>query len=511
MKSLLLIKSNLIKQTRKRSFLLVLLISVFLGWLCVPAATDGYEIFYLGGVRGIYNSAWLGTIAVLLSSILLWLPGFYLLRNQVSEDKRLKIGQILAATPMTKASYILGKILSNFIILCFLEVLFLVSFMVMQVIRGEALHISLMDYLQPFLFVTVPYLLVLASLTVLFDVVSFLKGAFGNVLIFLFWVTMTTFSVAMPGNTFDLFAIGKLLNAMTEGARGAFPDIPAESGSFGYYTHTNPTPTFVWSGMSWDGSFLLSRLLWIGIAVVLFWLAALVFDRFRKNQMEKGQQKEDFTPLKEKKQNFAIKPLPVVAHTNNVSVFKVLKGEVRILTTGLSKWWFLMFAILVLLSFVLPLKQMRWGSLILLLPISLWSKEGCDKNTYFTKELLLSSGHLGAKWWASWLIGVFVSFVLSVGVVGRYLIAGDAVHAASWLVGAVFIPTLALFLGSISESSRFFEAVYIVWFYLGCINNMGVLDFLGIVENNTWIYLIVTIVLLVLGRCAAKWKDNYRN
>ncbi len=508
MKIILLIKSNLIKQTRSRSFLLILLTSVFLGWLCVPAATDGYEIFYLGGVRGIYNSAWLGTIAALLSTILLWLPGFYLLRNQVSEDKRLKIGQILAATPVTRLQYIAGKVLSNFIVLCLLELLFLASFLVMQIIRGEALYISLFDYLQPFLVVTVPYLLVLAALTVLFDVFPGLMGAFGNVLIFIFWVTMTTLSVAMPENPFDLFAIGKILQAMTKGARSAFPNIPAESGSFGFYTHTDPTPTFEWDGVSWDSSFLLSRLVWIGVSVGICVLASLVFDRFRKEHSEKNQQTSDFKQVTSKRKTLSTKELPTVSRRNTISFASIIKGEARILTGGLSKRRFLLLVAALILSWVTPLTQMRWGSCILLIPISVWSKEGCDKKQYFTKELLASCGYQSVKWWASWLVGLFIAYALSAGVIIRYLLAGEVSHALAWLVGAAFIPTLALALGTLSESSRFFEAVYIVWFYMGCINNMGVLDFLGIAQNNTLIYFIATVVLLVLGRCAAVWTEN---
>lgn len=52
-----LIKSNLKSQMRSYSFLLVIGISVFAGYACVPDAAAGYEIFYIGGVRGIYNSA----------------------------------------------------------------------------------------------------------------------------------------------------------------------------------------------------------------------------------------------------------------------------------------------------------------------------------------------------------------------------------------------------------------------------------------------------------------------
>ena len=75
-----LLRINLIKQMRSYSFLLVIGITLLIGYVSVPAASDGYEVFYIGGVRGIYNSAWLGGMLTMLSTLVLWLFGFYMLR-----------------------------------------------------------------------------------------------------------------------------------------------------------------------------------------------------------------------------------------------------------------------------------------------------------------------------------------------------------------------------------------------------------------------------------------------
>ncbi len=77
-----------------------------------------------------------------------------------------------------------SKLLSNFSVLMALQFMFLAALMVMQLIRHESMRQSIMHYMIPLICVTVPYLLVLASLTILFDVVAFLKGAFGNQSIF---------------------------------------------------------------------------------------------------------------------------------------------------------------------------------------------------------------------------------------------------------------------------------------------------------------------------------------
>src|SRR5690606_35970890 len=106
-----------------------------------------------------------------------------------------------------------------------------------------------------------------------------IKGIFGNILSFIVVLSVFMLSVSLPGNALDLFGIGPVLSAMAVAARMEYPNLPEEIGSFGYYPVEQSVPTFVWEGMTWTSSFVVGRLFWIGIAVVLVGLAILFFRR----------------------------------------------------------------------------------------------------------------------------------------------------------------------------------------------------------------------------------------
>ena len=59
------------------------------------------------------------------------------------------------------------------------------------------------------------------------------------------------------------------------------------------------------------------------------------------------------------------------------------------------------------------------------------------------------------------------------------LLDGDWEGMSAWLVGALFIPALALTLGCWSGSSKLFEVVYTMLWYCGPVEGLAVLDFMG--------------------------------
>ena len=72
------------------------------------------------------------------------------------------------------------------------------------------------------------------------------------------------------------------------------------------------------------------------------------------------------------------------------------------------------------------------------------------------------------------------------GLHGR-LLAGypgddDLAGVGAWLVGALFIPTFALALGVWSGNSKLFEILYLVIWYIGPMNHVPALDYLGSTE-----------------------------
>lgn len=500
-----LIKHNLIKQTRSYSFLLVMMVSVFLAFLCVPAIDAGYEIFYLGGVRGSYNAHWLGTIAAMLPVILLWLPGFYLLRSQISEDQRLNIGQIIAASPVSKGRYIFGKFIANLSVLFVADLLFTLAMMIMQLIRHESMSLQIGAYLLPLFVVTLPYLIFLAALTVLFDVVPGLKNAFGNSLIFVVWIGLATISVAAPGTTFDLFGLGNLLNQMANGARTIYPNLPA-GGSFGYYPQKSNIPTFDWQGLHFDSEFLLNRLLWIFAALVLVLVSVLVFNRFKEK--EKVAKRGNKPPEKTKKAIYSLKLSPIKKMRCH-NVLLMIKGELKIMLMGQKKWWYLFLLTSIVLSgFIVIGPGLKWGTLILLLPMGILSQMGCREKQFNLTQLITVSCPWQFKWFTTFISGLLIMFLVSGGILVRFVLEGEAAYFIAWSTGLLFITALAMALGTLTGNRKPFEGIYIALLYFGPINNLGTMDFMGVQTTNTLQFLVVAIVLLAISFSVSLIKEN---
>ncbi len=490
---------GMIKLIRKYSFLVVVVTAVFLGVACVPSGTAGYEIFYLGGVRGLYNSAWLGTLGAMLCCIFLWLPGFYLLRSQISEDAQLKMEQMIASTAISKMKYLFLKAGIALVVLTLLQALFLASLVIMQLIRGENYSFSILAYLYPFILVTFPALCIAAALAVLFDVVPFLKGAFGNILIFIIWVTGSSLSVAIPKNSIDLFGIGFMLEQMLFSAKQHYPGISTNSGSFGYYIVKKTTPTFSFEGLHYDKAFLSARLVWIILSIVLIILAAVIHGKLRNKEVVVpfpiGEQKKQETI---KSKNFSYSKaisLPTIERTHKPAFLQMVSSEIKVLLPH-SIWWYVLAIIGMIAILLLPRSTfLRWSGIVLLLPIGLWSKMGCYEKQFRTEAMLRSSCSYGLKWWSSFFAGTLISFIISAPILVRFILLSRYTNIAFWLIGILFVSSVAMTLGRLSKTSRFFEAVYIILYYFGEINGLHAFDFLGLTGNNIP-YLLVSVLFI---------------
>lgn len=112
-----LMRADFLERVRRNSFWFVVAFSVFLSYLFLPPIDAESLAFALGPWRGIYNSAWVGTTFGILSVMVLSLFGFYLVKNAIDRDRQLRLGQIIATTPIRKTTYMLGKWLSNLAVL----------------------------------------------------------------------------------------------------------------------------------------------------------------------------------------------------------------------------------------------------------------------------------------------------------------------------------------------------------------------------------------------------------
>jgi hypothetical protein len=98
------------------------------------------------------------------------------------------------------------------------------------------------------------------------------------------------------------------------------------------------------------------------------------------------------------------------------------------------------------------------------------------------------------------MAGVLLALITGSGVALNLALHGEWLGVLALGVGALFIPSLALCLGVWTGSSKSFEFVYTLLWYIGPLNQIESLDFMGAVpgsaEAGIWqFYLVITIIL----------------
>jgi hypothetical protein len=139
-----------------------------------------------------------------------------------------------------------------------------------------------------------------------------------------------------------------------------------------------------------------------------------------------------------------------------------------------------------------------------ILPLALWSALGTREVRHNTGQLIFSAPHpLSRQFPLMWLAGVAVALAAGLGVAVNLTLADDWLHLLALGTGALFIPTLALALGTWSGSSKLFEVVYMLWWYAGPINRVESLDFMGAGSDlqlgKVLVYGLFTILLFALA------------
>ena len=178
---------------------------------------------------------------------------------------------------------------------------------------------------------------------------------------------------------------------------------------------------------------------------------------------------------------------------------------------GRKLWFYLVAAGLWIAGLVVPDAGARGIMLALawIWPMLIWSQMGVRESRDGMAPVLFSAPHpLTRQLPAAWLGGVLVALAAGSGFALRLLVGLDFRGVFAWAVGALFIPTAALALGVWSASSKSFEILFTLLWYVGPMHATPALDFMGSTPATArthypLIYLAVTCVFAVaavLGR-----------
>ncbi len=510
-----LARADFLERVRRYSFLLTLGFTLYLGY----SAATGRIVLRLGDYRGVFNSAWTGALMALVSTCFLTLAGFYIVKNTIERDRVCGVGQILAATPLSKIQYCLGKVLSNFLVLAVMVALLIPAGLITQLMRGEDRHVDLWAFLSPFLLLALPAMAVVAALAVLFEAIRGLRGGLGNVLYFFLWASVPGIAIGTRRPEFDLWGLLQIWESAAAAARARFPDY-GDSFSFslgGGNSLPLATNAFQWNGVPWPAGFLLSRLLWFIAAVGLALLAASFFDRFdpakgKRAPPESKRPPEAVPEARASAAGAAVHLTPLAAEPAKGGFSQVVSAELRLMLKGQKWWWYAVAAGLFVACLATPLAVARGRILPFawIWPVLIWSAMGTREKSCQTNQLVFSAAHsLRRQLPALWIAGVLVAFLTGGGVAIRLLLASDGRGALGWLAGSLFIPTLALACGTWSGSSKLFEILYTLLWYTGPLQPTRQLDFMAaspasVAAGMPRVFFMVTIVLAGLALLARR-------
>jgi hypothetical protein len=513
-----LARADFLERVRRYSFLFTLGIAVYLGY----AAASGQLVMQINDSRGVFNSAWIGGLMALVATTFLSLAGFYVVKNTIERDRSTRVGEILASTPITRTLYVMGKTASNFAVLAVMVLILAVSGIIMQFWRAEDPHVDLWKLLAPFLLIALPAMAMVAAIGVLFETIPWLRGGFGNVVYFFVWCVGLAVPVSAAVNLTKSLLDWPGLSLIFESLRSA-SQAPVEHSSFtmSIGSNVNSLSIFRWDGIAWTTSLVLSRLVWFGAALAIAFFAALLFDRFdpARGRMRGGV--SEATPSEDNAEAekialhvpaHAARLTPLTAAPASFRFGAMLVAEVRLMLKGQKWWWYVVALGFIVASAAVPSAEGR--GLVLacawIWPVLLWSSMGVREFRDQTSQLLFSAPHpIARQLPAVWLAGVILALLTGSGFALRLLLGGNMRGLLAWLIGALFIPTLALALGVWSGSSKLFEIVYTLLWYVGPMHAISQLDFMGSAPGTAMtraplVYLLLTIGMVAVALAGRK-------
>lgn len=466
------------ERVRRFSLLVIAALAVLLAYQVI----SGFFQLRLGSYQGLLNAAWIGALMSLTLSFFLSLAGFYIVRGNVEQDRHTGVGQILAATPLTKLAYVVGKFASNAGVLMLVTAVLALAALAMLLIHGEEKNLDLFQLWMPFLVFSLPVALVTAALAVLFECAPGLRGQAGNVVYFFLWLFLVT---PISGDLLAFQAIqqGMTVALQSQGADYSGGIVLGAGGAVGL-------KTFLWTGFDWP-PVAAARLVYLAAAAALVGLAALVFERF-----EAGTARRPSSPMLRLRLTGWLKPLlprsapvhvspdlsarrlsPVSLAPNILASFVTLViAELKILLKGRSFLWATAAIGLIAACLLSPLETAR-----LLLPVAwlwpllLWSEMGVRARRHQVQPLLHAAPFpLRLQLPAAWAAGVLLALILGSGVLVRFV--SEPPLLPGFFAGALFFPALALFLGTATGTERPYQILALVCWYLGPLNGLAVFD-----------------------------------
>ena len=493
-----LVLADVLERTRRPGYLVSLIAMLWLGQHMLPPSGAPYRTMVLhDAYRPLYNAEWVGTLTAMLTGVWFALIGFYLMRGSVERDRRTGVGQVLAASRLGSLTYLTVRMLGNAAVFASQAAMVIVAALIQQQVLGEDRRVDVWATASPFLVIAGPMALMVSAAAVLFDCVRPLRGGFGNIAwFFLFGFLMAGSGMDRPdSSTWRDFTGARVV--VEDARRVLLKSHPAAAGQpQGFTMGANFNPryrdqslhTFEWRGMRWTWRAAASRLPWLVLTAGMLLLAHVAFDRFATAPRPAGHAWPVWRWPGRRAIPAAVAASPRAAHElvvakRGFAALGVLRAELALLLKSPSPWWYVVMLGLWIAQVAAPLHGVRQIVLPLasFWPALLWSALGQREQREATAPVLFSCPRpVTRQLPAAWLAGVLVMLFAGAPALLRFAGTGEWTAVAGWVLGAAFVPALALCCGIWSGSRTLFEVVYLFAWYAGPMQRIDWLDYTGV-------------------------------
>ena len=495
-----IIKFDYLQRARSYTFLITLCASLAIAYTFVPEPNANYSTIRIADHVGYYNSAWLGYVTAIMTSIFLSLVGFYLINSGIKKDIETKVGQIVASTSISNFNYLFAKVLSNFILLLTIVFVVFIMSMLLFIFYNDGFHFELFQYVKPYTLITIPAMFFISALAVVFEVLLGSYSVVQNVGFFFIFSALLAFTPKTESEfSLDLFGSKIVMHQLEETVRNSTKsDEKGSLTNIGYVLgNLKQTKKFEFNGVDFPLSFIISRFLWmlLGIGIV-----AIISPFFHRFNIRERMPVKKFTITPEKQhpiKEIVVSKLPKAQM--NYGIFPLLKTELLLLVRKGKKWGWILNLIGMVLLAVLPLKMSHQMVLPILwfLQVSrlsdLATKETSNNVHYFT---FTSFRPIGRLFLSQVLASIILMLLLASPLLFRLGLSFNFSAILLVIFGGIFIVMFASLLGMLSKGKKLFEVLFFMIAYAN-INGVVFADYFGAFEHHK-LYLAQLVFLVVI-------------
>lgn len=505
-------RADFMERSRRFSFVAMLALALFGAYCFVPnndlnVIVVDPDVFFQGG-----HPSWMTIASAWGVTFFLPLLGFFYVSNSLAYDEKTGVRQLAATSLSDGWPYMIGKFVSGALLLSCIVLTVFFGSLVMMGIYFPGQFIPVYSIISPY-FIFLSPILFISALAVLFDSTRFLRKSIGSVayvLVFFFVLFNLTRDVDsgapiftkiidFTGTTILSEYIGREV-LMQSGSPISALRVLAGGGKEGFAG----TQILVFHGIDWQTSDIIGLLGMVAISLMLVGISVPVYKFAERVKWIPKRQKikviTEVVPLSTRLCSYVPRKMTV-----NNNIIRKLLAELKLMLSGLPIIWWLIAIGCILACALLPLQTAQAiMPLVLLWPISVYSSMGCREHLHDTLQLMaiLPKG-LSRQVLLTWISGVLISISLLSPVILRMVFASEYSGIFVCFSGAVFIPSLALFLGEWTQTRRAFEVIYVALAYLA-LNEMRPAGYLEVSPallstSRASAYLTIGIIMGILS------------